>query len=77
MTISNYFLTLSERLANIKCSPELKLEILKYIENGKFHKNPRTRISNWGYNSNLYYIEENISKEGLIDEIKEMNARYN
>ena len=63
--------TLEERLKNINCSDELKSEINKYID--KQHGSctgKRMSISNIMYRGNLHYIEDNINKKDLIDELR-------
>jgi len=66
--------TLEDRLKKIECSTELKNEIIRFIENN--HSSCTGKImsfSNITYRGNLHYIEDNIKKEGLIDEIKSYN----
>ena len=66
---------LEERLKNIKCSPDLKKEIENFIN--KEHDSRtgnRVPISNIIYRGNLHYIEDNINKNGLIDELRTYNC---
>jgi hypothetical protein len=62
---------LEERLRKIDCSLELKIEINKFI--GKKHigcTGKRMSFSNIMYRSNLHYIEDNINKKDLVNELK-------
>ena len=66
---------LEERLKNIECSPDLKNEIENFIN--KEHTRctgKRVPISNIIYRGNLHYIEDNINKNGLIDELRTYNS---
>lgn len=64
------------RLIEIKCDSELKSEILSYIEENK-HKRRDEIISfdNYCYRNNLHYIEDNIGKKDLINEIRKGNSK--
>lgn len=66
---------LEERLKNIECSPNLKKEIENFIN--KEHNictGKSISISNIRYRGNLHYIEDNINKKGLIDELRTYNC---
>ena len=67
--------TLEERLKNIDCSDELKTEINKFID--KEHNKctgQRMSVSNLIYRGNLHYIEDNIGKKKLVDELRTYNC---
>ena len=65
--------TLEERLKDIECSDELKSLINEYIETEHSRcTGKRMSISNLMYRSNLHYIEDNINKPTLIDELKKL-----
>ena len=66
---------LEKRLKNIKCSSDLKKEIENFI-NKEHNKcaGKRMSISNITYRGNLHYIEDNINKNGLIDELRTYNC---
>lgn len=69
-----YSWNLEERLKNITCSDSLKSEILMFIE--KEHKSCTGKsrsCSNLFYRGNLHYIEDNINKKGLEDELHNYN----
>lgn len=69
---------LEERLLNINnnnCSDELLIEIKNFIN--KYHNfctGKRMSISNLTYRGNLHYIEDNINKKSLVDELR--NFRF-
>lgn len=68
---------LEQRLKDIDCSADLKSEILKFIE--KEHNQctgERMSFSNLYYRLNLHYIESNIGKDGLVDELRTHNGAY-
>ena len=66
---------LEERLKNINCSDELKIEINKFIDIKHDKCTGKMRpISNIIYRGNLHYIEDNINKKGLIDELRTHNC---
>ena len=61
---------LEQRLLNINTSEELKLEISRFIQ----LQHPKCTgkgagISNILYRNNLHYIEDNLNKPELIDEL--------
>lgn len=66
---------LEERLKNTECSLDLKNEIEKFIN--KEHDRctgKRMSFSNLSYRGNLHYIEDNINKKGLTDELCTYNC---
>ena len=66
---------LEERLKNIECSSDLKMEIENFInkEHGRC-TGKRMSISNITYRRNLHYIEDNIKKDGLLEELRTYNC---
>ena len=68
--------TLEERLKNINCSDELKIEINNFIdiEHNKY-VGKKMSISNLTYRGNLHYIENNINHSGLINELRTYNVK--
>ena len=72
----DYSWNLEERLNKIDCSDNLKTEILKFIENNHNDCTGQPMsFSNIFYRGNLHYIEDNINKKGLIDELRAYNCR--
>ncbi len=67
--------TLEERLKNINCSDELKIEINKFIEHNKY-VGKKMPISNVTYRGNLHYIEDNINHPDIINELRTYNAKF-
>jgi hypothetical protein len=66
---------LEQRLKDIVCSDDLKAEILKFIEkNHNKCTGKAMSFSNIYYRGNLHYIEDNINKNGLIDELRTYNC---
>ena len=66
---------LEERLKNIECSSELKKERENFInKNHSKCTGERMSIPNVTYRWNLHYIEDNINKKGLIDELHTYNC---
>jgi hypothetical protein len=66
---------LEQRLKDIVCSEDLKAEILTFIEkNSDKCTGKAMSYSNIGYRVNLHYIEDNINKKGLIDELRTYNC---
>lgn len=62
---------LEQRLKDIVCSNDLKSEILKFIEKNHSKRTGKAMsFSNLFYRGNLHYIEDNINKKGLIDELR-------
>jgi hypothetical protein len=66
---------LEQRLKDISCSDDLKVEILNFIEkNHDKCTGKAISFSNISYRGNLHYIEDNINKKGLIDELRTYNC---
>lgn len=66
---------LEQRLKDIDCFKDLKVEILKFIEKEHNRCTGKARsFSNIFYRGNLHYIEDNINKKGLIDELRNYNC---
>lgn len=67
---------LEKRLKEIKCSNELKAEILAYIKKEHDKCTGKSRsITNIWYRCNLHYIEDNIQQETkLINELRKHNS---
>jgi len=65
---------LENRLKKIECSNLLKKEIINFINKHKYTRKKKYRFSNYVYRNNLHYIENNILKEGLIEELR--NFKY-
>ena len=62
---------LEQRLKDVACPADLKVEILNYISSKHQEcTGKRYSISNLVYRGNLHYIEDNIAKEGLINELR-------
>jgi len=71
----DYSWNLEQRLKEIDCSDDLKSEILKFIE--KEHSKCTGKamsVSNIYYRGNLHYIEDNINKNGLVNELRTYNC---
>lgn len=64
---------LEDRLKQIVCPEALKTQILEYIS----HNPIRAKLgySNITYRANLHYIEDNIGKEWLPDQVKLFNDK--
>jgi hypothetical protein len=75
MAILDSSWNLEERLKNIDCSNDLKTEINRFIEkeHNKCTGKPMS-FSNIFYRSNLHYIEDNINKIGLVNELRTYNS---
>jgi len=68
---------LEERLQNAPCSAELKAEILRYIE--MVHPKctgRRLSFSNLYYRSNLHYIEDHLTDDKLLGDLRALNDKY-
>lgn len=69
-----YSWNLEKRIKEIECSDELKTEILKYMEKRKSKcANPMTNVQSLFYRQALHYIEDNINKPELINELRKFN----
>jgi len=71
MSELEYTWNLEPRLKAINCGCELKKEILIFIENNQKYKGECSLI----YRAKLHYIEDNINKLELIDEIRIINSK--
>lgn len=65
---------IENRLLGIDCSPELKEQIKELI---RFERTDApSKIGSFMHKGNLLYIESNINKEGLLDELITINEKH-
>ena len=67
---------LEERLQNASCSAEVKAEILRYIklEHDKC-TGRRMSFSNLYYRCNLHYIEDHLTDDKLLGDLRALNDK--
>lgn len=67
---------LEDRLKTADCTDELKKEINDFIANQHERCVGKARsVSNLYYRCNLHYIEDNISKDSLTEELRKFNEQ--